>query len=186
MERRRAALADARIDLEHTAIRSPLNGTVISREVDVGQTVVARLQAPLLFTIAQDLRKMQVEASVDEADIGRIHPGRRAIFTVDTFPGRKFSGVVDQIRKAPHEVQNVVTYTVIVASDNTDLALLPGMTATVRVCSQRPERRFEGSQRGLTVSTSRGGVSLWKSLAVIRRIRRWGRWISQGTYAEDH
>jgi HlyD family secretion protein len=133
VERRRAALADARIDLEHTAIRSPLNGTVISREVDVGQTVVARLQAPLLFTIAQDLRKMQVEASVDEADIGRIHPGRRAIFTVDTFPGRKFSGVVDQIRKAPHEVQNVVTYTVIIASDNRDLALLPGMTATVRV-----------------------------------------------------
>lgn len=136
VEHRLASLKDARIELEHTFIRSPVDGVVISRDVDVGQTVVARFQAPLLFTIAQDLRSMQVESSVDEADIGRILAGRPASFTVDAFPGRKFSGVVDQIRKAPVTVQNVVTYTVIIATDNTHLVLLPGMTATVRVVVQ--------------------------------------------------
>jgi HlyD family secretion protein len=136
VEHRLASLKDARIELEHTFIRSPVDGVVISRDVDVGQTVVARFQAPLLFTIAQDLRSMQVESSVDEADIGRILAGRPASFTVDAFPGRKFSGVVDQIRKAPVTVQNVVTYTVIIVTDNTHLVLLPGMTATVRVVVQ--------------------------------------------------
>ena len=136
VEHRLASLSDAQIELAHTEIRSPVNGVVISRDVDVGQTVVARFQAPLLFTIAQDLRSMQVESSVDEADIGRIMVGRPASFTVDAFPGRRFSGVVDQIRKSPVSVQNVVTYTVVVATDNTHLVLLPGMTATVRIVVQ--------------------------------------------------
>ncbi len=133
VEHRKAALATAQIDLEHSSIRSPVNGVVISREVDVGQTVIARLQAPLLFVIAQDLRKMQIEASVDEADIGRIGVGHKATFTVDAYPGRKFTCKVDQIRKAPLEVQNVVTYKVVATADNPDLALLPGMTANVQI-----------------------------------------------------
>ncbi len=137
VKHRKAALNDANIELNHTAIHSPVRGVVVSREVDVGETVVARLQTPLLFTIAQDPRKMQVETRVDEADIGRIHVGHAAAFTVDTFPERRFSGVVDQIRKAPHLVQNVVTYTVIVMTDNQDMALLPGMTASVRVVVKR-------------------------------------------------
>lgn len=136
VEHREAALKDAEIELGYTYIRSPVNGVVISREVDLGQTVVSRLQAPLLFTIAQDVRKMQVETNVDEADIGRVAPGQEATFTVDAFPGRTYKGSIDQIRKAPHQVQNVVTYTVIVAADNEDQSLLPGMTATVRIVAQ--------------------------------------------------
>jgi HlyD family secretion protein len=133
VKHRKAALSDATIELAHTEILSPVRGVVVSREVDAGETVVARLQSPLLFTIAQDPRKMQVETRVDEADIGRIRVGQDATFTVDTFPTRKFSGLVDQIRKAPHLVQNVVTYTVIVNTDNRDMALLPGMTSSVRI-----------------------------------------------------
>ncbi|MFH1113308.1 MAG: efflux RND transporter periplasmic adaptor subunit [Pseudomonadota bacterium] len=137
VEHRKAALGDATIELAHTEIHSPVRGVVVSREVDVGETVVARLQSPLLFTIARDPRKMQVETRVDEADIGRIRVGQEASFTVDTFPSRKFEGVVDQIRKAPHLVQNVVTYTVIVTTDNRDMTLLPGMTASVRIVVKR-------------------------------------------------
>jgi len=136
---REAALRQARVDLERTFIRAPVSGTVILRNVDAGQTVAASLQAPVLFTIAQDLREMQVETSVDEADIGRIREGQRTTFTVDAFPGRSFRGEVRQIRKAPQIVQNVVTYTVVVSADNSDLALLPGMTANVRIVTDQRE-----------------------------------------------
>lgn len=128
-----AALSQRRIDLDRTIIRSPVDGVVISRDVDIGQTVAASLQAPVLFTIAQDLHSMQVEVSVDEADIGQIAVAQRAAFTVDSFPNRKFRGRVIQIRKAPVEVSDVVTYTVVVSADNPDLKLLPGMTANVSV-----------------------------------------------------
>jgi HlyD family secretion protein len=127
-----ATLAQARINLDHTTIRSPVDGIVVNRAVDVGQTVAATLQAPTLFTIAQDLTKMQVETSVDEADIGRIDETTPVTFTVDAFPGETFAGRVSQIRKAPQVVQNVVTYTVVVAVDNPAGTLLPGMTANVR------------------------------------------------------
>jgi HlyD family secretion protein len=130
---REAALYSSRVDLAHTVIRSPVDGVTIERSVDMGQTVAASLQAPTLFTIAQDLRAMQVEASLDEADIGRIQVGQKATFTVDAFPGREFNGRVEQIRKAPTTVQNVVTYTVVVSAKNDDLRLLPGMTANVQV-----------------------------------------------------
>jgi HlyD family secretion protein len=143
VDRYKAALNDLTIELEHTAIRSPVNGVVISREMDIGQTVVSRLQAPTLFTIAQDLRKMQVETSVDEADIGRICVGQPASFTVDAFPGKEFSGIVDQVRKAPITVHNVVTYTVVLSTDNPDLTLLPGMTATVRVLVKKFENAIK-------------------------------------------
>ncbi|MBI4081081.1 MAG: efflux RND transporter periplasmic adaptor subunit [Candidatus Lambdaproteobacteria bacterium] len=132
-----AALQTARIDLERTVIRSPVDGVVIDRSVDVGQTVAASLQAPTLFTIAQDLRKMQVNANVDEADIGRVRVGEPTTFTVDSFPGVEFGGEVVQIRKAPQVVQNVVTYYVIISADNPDLRLLPGMTANVRIIVER-------------------------------------------------
>jgi HlyD family secretion protein len=128
-----AALRQAQVDLEHTVIRAPVDGVVVSRNVDVGQTVAASLQAPTLFTIAQDLTQMQVDTNVDEADIGRIRLGQRATFTVDSFPGQFFTGEVVQIRKAPQIAQNVVTYDVVVSARNSDLKLLPGMTANVRI-----------------------------------------------------
>jgi len=133
VKQREAALHNSKIDLEHTVIRSPLDGLVIQRNVDIGQTVAASLQAPTLFTIAQDLRNMQVDTNVDEADIGRIQVGQRVTFTVDAFPGREFIGQVEQIRKAPQTIQNVVTYTVVVTAENKDQHLLPGMTANVQL-----------------------------------------------------
>lgn len=134
---KQAALALAQINLDHTTIRSPVDGVVVNRAVDVGQTVAATLQAPTLFTIAQDLTKMQVETSVDEADIGRIHPETPVTFTVDAFPGETFTGEVSQIRKAPQVIQNVVTYTVVVAVANPTGKLVPGMTANVRFVTAR-------------------------------------------------
>jgi HlyD family secretion protein len=106
---------------------------VIDRSVDVGQTVAASLQAPTLFTIAEDLRRMQVDANLDEADIGQIEVAQKATFTVDTFPDREFQGKVIEIRKAPETVQNVVTYTVVISTENPNQRLLPGMTASVQI-----------------------------------------------------
>jgi HlyD family secretion protein len=130
---RSAQLASARVDLGRTEIRAPVDGVVIKRSVDVGQTVAASLQAPELFVIARDLRDMQVETSIDEADVGRIRVGQRATFTVDAFPGRTFGGEVRQVRKSAQTVQNVVTYTVLVSAANADGQLMPGMTANVRI-----------------------------------------------------
>jgi HlyD family secretion protein len=137
LEQKQAALAHAQINLDYTTIRSPVDGIVVNRAVDVGQTVAATLQAPTLFTIAQDLTRMQVETSVDEADIGRIRPDTPVTFTVDAFPGETFTGTVSQIRKAPQVVQNVVTYTVVVAVANPSGTLVPGMTANVKFLTAR-------------------------------------------------
>jgi HlyD family secretion protein len=134
-----ATLRQAQLDLEHTIIRAPVDGVVVSRTVDVGQTVAASLQAPTLFTIAQDLTKMQVDTNVDEADVSRVHVGLRATFTVDSFPGEVFAGEIVQIRKAPQIVQNVVTYNVVVSARNNEQKLLPGMTANVRMVTERKE-----------------------------------------------
>lgn len=130
---REAALAQARIDLARTRITSPVNGIVIKRAIEKGQTVAASLQAPELFVIARNLRDMQVEASIDEADVGRIRNGQKASFTVDAFPGQTFEGAISQVRKAALNVSNVVTYVAVVTFSNTDGRLLPGMTANVRV-----------------------------------------------------
>jgi HlyD family secretion protein len=139
VDQKRAALRQAQVDLDHTTIRAPVDGVVVSRAVDVGQTVAASLAAPTLFTIAEDLGKMQVEVSVDEADIGRIKLEDRATFTVDSFPGQTFRGTVTQIRKAAQIVQNVVTYTVVVAVDNPGGRLLPGMTANAKmIVAEKP------------------------------------------------
>jgi HlyD family secretion protein len=127
----RAALQSAEVNLAYTNILSPTSGTVISRNVDVGQTVAASLQAPTIFVIAEDLAKMQVDTSVSEADVGRLKSGMSASFTVDAYPGEIFRGQVRQIRNAPQTVQNVVTYDAVIDVDNSELKLKPGMTANV-------------------------------------------------------
>lgn len=131
-----AALAQAELDLRHTEIRAPVDGTVIARHMDVGQTVAASFQAPTIFDIAQDLTKMQVDTNVDESDISQVQVGQHASFTVDAYPGVTFSAVVNQIRKAPIDVQNVITYDVVLFVDNSKLQLFPGMTANVRILTQ--------------------------------------------------
>jgi HlyD family secretion protein len=133
IEQARASLKVSETNLHYTTIRSPVNGTVISRNVDVGQTVAASLQAPTLFTIAKDLTKMQVDSNISEADVGRIAVGQDATFTVDAYPERTFRGKVSEIRNAPTTVQNVVTYDVVIQVDNKELKLKPGMTANVSV-----------------------------------------------------
>jgi len=130
---KKAALSVAQTNLDHTTIRSPIDGTVVARSVDVGQTVAASLQAPTLFTIAQDLTRMQVDVSTDESDVGSIKVGQLVTFQVDAFPKETFRGTVTQVRMNPTTVQNVVTYDTVVAFDNPDMKLFPGMTAYVSV-----------------------------------------------------
>lgn len=139
VQQREAALEAAQIDLERAEIRSPIDGVVIDRAVDVGQTVAASLQAPILFTIAQDLKEIQIEASVDEADIGSVREGAAVQFSVDAFPEREFRGEVAQVRLAPNEQGNVVTYTVVIGASNPDRRLLPGMTANIDIVIGRSE-----------------------------------------------
>ncbi len=148
---RQAALAQARVDLARTRIVSPVNGIVIKRTVEKGQTVAASLQAPELFVIAQNLQDMQVEASVDESDIGRIRPGQKATFTVDAFPGQTFEGEIRQVRKAAQNVSNVVTYVAVVGFSNAAGRLLPGMTANVRVITDARERVLKVPNAALRV-----------------------------------
>lgn len=131
VEAAEAARQFAAVELEKTVITSPIDGIVISRNVDAGQTVAASLQAPTLFTIANDLRRMRVNAAVSETDIGRIREGMPAEFRVDAYPARRFYGVVSQVRFAQTVVDNVVTYTTLIDVDNEDLSLRPGMTATI-------------------------------------------------------
>lgn len=128
-----AVLYTANVSLDNTFIRSPVDGVVIGRNVDVGTVVAASLSSPTLFSIARDLRSMQVETSIDEADIGQIQPGQNAIFTVDSFLGQEFHGHVVQVRMQPLEQQSVITYTVVISADNPELRLLPGMTANVEI-----------------------------------------------------
>ena len=134
---REALLAQARVDLGRTEIKSPVSGIVIKRAVERGQTVAASLQAPEMFVIAQNLSDMQVDVSVDEADVGRIRPGQKASFTVDAFAGQTFEGEVAQVRKAAQNVANVVTYVAVVRFQNPRGRLLPGMTANVRIVTDQ-------------------------------------------------
>ena len=134
-----AALQSTQLDLDHTKITAPVDGVVVSRNVDVGQTVAASLAAPTLFLIAQDLTKMQVDTNVSEADVGRVGVNQPATFTVDAYPGQVFTGNVTSIRKAPINVQNVITYDAVIGVANLDLKLFPGMTANVKILvNQRP------------------------------------------------
>jgi len=139
VEQKAAVLYTANVSLDNTFIRSPVDGVVIGRNVDVGTVVAASLSSPTLFSIARDLRSMQVETSIDEADIGQIQPGQMAIFTVDSFLGQEFHGNVVQVRMQPLEQQSVITYTVVISAENPEMRLLPGMTANVEIrVSDRP------------------------------------------------
>src|SRR4029453_12476585 len=135
----RASVGIATVDLERTTIRSPIDGTVLQRAVDVGQTVAASLSAPTIFTIAQDLSKMEVRAAIDEADVGKLREGLEARFSVDAHPGREFVATIFQIRSNPTVTQNVVTYDAILRVDNPDGKLRPGMTASVRIVTEKRE-----------------------------------------------
>ena len=148
---RESALAQARIDLARTRITSPVNGIVIKRAIERGQTVAASLQSPELFVIAQNLSDMQVDASIDESDVGRIRTGQRATFTVDAFPGQTFDGEVRQVRKAAQSVANVVTYVAVVGFSNAGGRLLPGMTANVRVVTDVRENVLKVPNAALRV-----------------------------------
>jgi HlyD family secretion protein len=140
IQQRQAVLDAAQVNLDYTNIISPVDGTVVSRNVTMGQTVAASFQTPTLFLIATDLTKMQVDANVSESDIGGIKNGKKATFTVDAYAKRAFEGRVTQVRQSPQTVQNVVTYDVVVSVDNSDLALMPGLTAATRIIvDQRSE-----------------------------------------------
>jgi HlyD family secretion protein len=134
-----AALQQAQINLGHTRIMAPVDGTVVARRMDIGQTVAATLNPPTIFEIAQDLTKMQVDTNVDESDVGNVAKGQKAIFIVDSYPDTTFQGVVADIRKAPIVTQNVVTYDVVITLDNSDLKLFPGMTANVTILAAKLE-----------------------------------------------
>ncbi len=139
IQQQRANLRNAELNLDYTNIVSPVDGTVVSRNVDVGQTVAASFQTPTLFLVAKDLTKMQVDSNVSESDIGGVRLGQKATFKVDAFPDRDFEGRVAQVRQAPITVQNVVTYDVVVNVDNPELLLKPGMTANVTIVTSRAE-----------------------------------------------
>ncbi len=163
---RQAALEATQVNLGYTRIVSPVDGTVVSRNVTIGQTVAASFQTPTLFLIATDLTKMQVDTNVSESDIGGIKEGDKAIFTVEAFPSRDFTGTVTQVRQAPQSVQNVVTYDAVVGVDNHDLDLKPGMTATMRIVTEErdnvlrvPDQALRFSPTGLSGAAS--GPRVW-------------------------
>jgi len=138
-----AVLDQAKLNLAHTRITAPVDGTVIARRMDVGQTVAASFAAPTVFEIAQDLTKMQLDTNVDESDVGNIQSGQNATFTVDAYPATTFRGQVTVVRKAPIITQNVVTYDVVIAVSNPDLKLFPGMTANARILTTKADDTFK-------------------------------------------
>jgi HlyD family secretion protein len=149
VSQRDSALAQARIDLARTKITSPVNGIVIKRTIERGQTVASSLQAPELFVIAQNLSDMQVEAAIDESDVGRLVVGQKATFTVDAFPGQTFQGAVQQVRKAALNVANVVTYVAVIRFSNVDGRLMPGMTANVRIVTEERKQVLKAPNAAL-------------------------------------
>ena len=186
----RSALAEARVNLAYTDIRSPVDGVVVSRDVDVGQTVAASFQTPTLFLIAQDLTQMQVEAKVSESDIGGVREGQSARFSVDAWPARNFEGRVVQVRNAPTTVLNVVTYDVVIGVDNSSLELKPGMTATVSITTDRvadavrlPLRalRFRPDDAGATAGAETPAVWVPDASGALRRVE-----VRTGLRSERH
>ena len=187
VQQTRAALDQAQLNLSYTRIVSPIDGIVISRNIDVGQTVAASFQAPTLFTIAQDLTKMQVDTNVAEGDIGKIREKMDATFTVDAFPTRTFHGVVRQVRDNASTIQNVVTYDAVIDVDNSDLALRPTMTANVTfvyatkadvVRMPNAALRFKPDSATVAAMTGGGGAALpgRDELAVDQRVV----WVATG------
>ncbi len=161
-----AALERAKVDLERCTITAPVDGVVISRNVDVGQTVAASLQAPVLFVIANDLSKMQIDANVAEADVGGVELGQDVEFTVDAFPYRKFRGKVTQVRNAPITVQNVVTYDTVIGVDNPELKLKPGMTANVSIVIARRSNAIKVANAALRFRPAEAAMAELKTNVV--------------------
>jgi HlyD family secretion protein len=192
VEQARAALKIVELNLRNTQILSPVSGTVISRSVDIGQTVAASFQTPTLFSIAQDLTKMQISTSVDEADIGRVKVGQAVEFTMDAYPDQVFQGRVSEVRNAPVTVQNVVTYDVMVRVDNPDLKLKPGMTANVSIVISGKEGvlkipnaalRFKPDEKGIRSQAAKGpGVWILEKKQPKRIAVKTG--ISDGSFTE--
>ncbi len=149
VQRAEAELADAKVNLQHTDIVSPVDGIVLSRNVNVGQTVAATFRTPTLFLIARDLSEMQVNADVSEADIGLVKPGQPARFRVDAYPDQSFTGRVRAVRNSPTSIQNVVTYDVVIDVQNPDLSLRPGMTATVTLTTGHKDGVLKAPLRAL-------------------------------------
>jgi HlyD family secretion protein len=147
------------VNLDYTNIISPVDGTVVSRNITIGQTVAASFQTPTLFLIAQDLTKMQVDTNVSESDVGRVQEGQPASFTVDAYPGQRFPGKVAQVRNAPITVQNVVTYDVVVAVDNSKLQLKPGMTANVTITTAKRDQALRIPVRALRFRPEEAGAA---------------------------
>ena len=160
-----AQLDRAGINLKYATIRSPIDGVVLSRNVDVGQTVAASFSAPTLFTIANDLTKMQVEAKVDEADIGNVHVRQSVKFSVDAYPDKQFEGTVSQVRLQPQMQDNVVNYTVIVEVPNPDFQLMPGMTATLFILVEERQNVLKVSNLALRFRSPEDDPNFSKALA---------------------
>jgi HlyD family secretion protein len=167
---REAALRIAQIELDRSTIRSPIDGVVVGRFISQGQTLAEGLEARAIFSVARDLARMEIHARVDETDIGRLKAGQRATFGVDAYPNRRFDAVIRQVRKAAEVNQNVVTYTVVLTTDNRDDLLLPGMTATVRIVTNRVDDalkvplaalRFDPGTLGTETSATAGGTAVW-------------------------
>ncbi|HEY5617293.1 MAG TPA: efflux RND transporter periplasmic adaptor subunit [Vicinamibacterales bacterium] len=156
-----ASLNQAQVNFSHTIIRAPIDGVVISRAVDVGQTVAANMSAPTLFVIANDLSQMQVNASIDESDIGRIHAGQPVTFKVDAYPGETFRGAVSQVRLEPVTEQNVVSYVTIINVPNPDMKLKPGMTANVTVEIARADDVLRVPNSALRFRPATSGAQVW-------------------------
>src|SRR5262245_36157271 len=156
---KQGALDKAKADLEHCTITSPIDGVVISRSVDVGQTVAASLQAPVIFQIANDLTKMQIDSNVAEADVGVVQVGQDVDFTVDAFPNQTFHGKVVQVRNAPITVQNVVTYDTVIGVSNPDLKLKPGMTANVSIIAARKDNVLQIKNAALRYRPAEAGAA---------------------------
>ncbi len=171
VEQKQAELDQAKHDLARTEVRSPINGVIIKRDVNPGQTVAVSLEAKMLFNIANDLRQMEVHGKIDEADIGQVKPGQKVDFTVDAYPNRVFAGQVQQVRMAHEVVQNVVTYTVVISAPNPEKLLFPGMTASLNIFIHESDDllkipnqalRFRPKGEELTTESSNGGsATVW-------------------------
>ena len=171
LEQAKSQLETSKVNLTYTIIKSPIDGVVINRNVNVGQTVAASFQAPVLFQIANDLANMQVECSVDEADIGKVKEEQKVMFTVDAFPDENFGGMVKQVRYAPEIVQNVVTYTTIVEVDNPELKLRPGMTATVSIVTGEARNALRISNAALRFTPNLSQEEMMKLMTRMREER---------------
>jgi HlyD family secretion protein len=181
LEQAKSQLETSKVNLTYTIIKSPIDGVVINRNVNVGQTVAASFQAPVLFQIANDLAKMQVECSVDEADIGKVKEEQKVRFTVDAFPDDNFRGIVKQVRYSPEIVQNVVTYTTIVEVDNPEMKLRPGMTATVSIVTGEAQNALRVPNAALRFTPNLSQEEMMALMTRMREERGLGR---EGTKPE--